>query len=45
MAVPSFSVAELILNECKAAYKALKADLEKPQAVQHYFKTGPPEIV
>ena len=45
MAEPSFSVAELILNERKAAYNALKADLEKPQAVQHYFQTGPPEIV
>ena len=44
-AEPSFSIADLILSERKAAYNALKADLEKPQAVQHYFQTGPPEIV
>ena len=45
IAEPSFSIAELILNEHKVAYDALKADLDKPQAVPHYFQTGPPEIV
>jgi hypothetical protein len=45
MSDPSFSFAELILNENKAAYNAPKADFFKPQAVQHYYQTGPPEIV
>ena len=45
MSDPSFSFAELILNEHKAAYNAPKADFFKPQAVQHYYQTGPPEIV
>ena len=45
MAEQSFSIAELILNEHKAACKALKASLDKLQAVQYYFQTGPPEIV
>ena len=42
---PSFTVAELILTEHNVAYTALKADLDKSKAVQHYFQTGPPEIV
>ena len=42
---PSFSVAELILTEHKVAYNAFKADPDKSKAVQHYFQTGPPEIV
>ena len=41
----SFRVAKLILNEHKTAYNALKADLGKPQKLQHYFQIGPPEIV
>ena len=45
MSDPSFSFAELILNEHKAAYNSPKADFFKPQAVQHYFQTGPPEIL
>ena len=45
MAEPSFRNAELILNEHKVAYNALKACLDKQHAVQHYFQTGPPEIV
>ena len=45
MSDPSFSFAELILNENKAAYNATKADFFKPQAVQYYYQTGPPEIV
>ena len=45
MAEPSFSIAKLILNEHKVAYNALKADLDKSKAVQHYFQTGPPEIL
>ena len=42
---PSFSVAELIFTKHKVAYNALKADLVKSKALQHYFQTGPPEIV
>ena len=45
MADPSFSVADLILNEHQAACKAIKADSGQPQAVQYYFQTGPPKIV
>ena len=45
MAEPSLCITELILNEHKVAYNALKAGLERPHAVQHYFQTGPPEIV
>ena len=45
VAEPSFKVAKLILNEHKAAYNALKADLGKLQELQHNFQTGPPEIV
>ncbi len=41
----SFTVAELLLTEHKVAYNALKADLDKSKAVQHYFQTGPPEIL
>ena len=42
---PSFTVVDVILAGHKVAYKALKADLDKSKAVQHYFQTGPPEIV
>ena len=45
MSDPSFSFDELILNEHKAAHHAPKADFFKPQTVQHYFQTGPPEIL